>query len=370
MTGDEFLASVKLRNSPKFALNEHLRWLAATLEKPAGGYMPPANRQYTNPRATAVYALMNSMQPVDGTKNPVASGGSQQQAATATVAAYSLKPEAPIKLAPGVIHVEAENFYTHMNVGVENCYTGGKQVYFPALTDHAMCGYKVKIPQTGTYQFTARVATVNWGQQMYVRSFGAMYPVKAASASNVFRNQEFHAAKQAIDHDLTTRWAMDFGKEDGWLELDLGQPRKISKLIIDERALNYVCRHRIEYKVGNEWKTLLEGEYLKDYVKSFPPVMAQNVRLRTFEAKAPTGGPTVRDFSVGDVLDGNGFIVIPWAPASEKDAKGGMSGRWQTTKPMEMYLVKGEQNIWVCTQTLEGQRSVSMRWFELTPTKK
>jgi hypothetical protein len=97
--------------------------------------------------------------------------------------------------------------------------------------------------------------------------------------------------------------------------------------------------------------------------------MAQNVRLRTFEAKAPTGGPTVRDFSVGDVLDGSGFIEIPWAPASEKDAKGGMSGRWQTTKPMEMYLVKGEQNVWVCTQTLEGQRSVSMRWFELTPTK-
>ncbi|MCF7675656.1 MAG: discoidin domain-containing protein [Akkermansiaceae bacterium] len=371
MTGDEFLTFVKLRNTPKFALNEHLRWLAATLEKPEESYMPPANRQYANPRATAVYALMNSMQPVvDGRKGTVGRGGSQKQAAAATVAAYDFKPEAPIKLAPGVIHVEAEKFYTQMNVGVENCYTGGKQVYFPALTDHAMCGYKVKIPQTGTYQFTARVATVNWGQQMYVRSFGAMYPVKEATASNVYRNQAFHAAKQAVDHDLTTRWAMDFGKEDGWLELDLGKPRKISKLIIDERALNYVCRHRIEYQVGGEWKTLMEGEYLKNYVKSFPPVMAQNVRLRTFEARAPTGGPTVRDFSVGDVLDGNGFIEIPWAPASEKDAKGGMSGRWQTTKPMEMNLVKGEQDIWVCTQTLEGQRSVALRWFELTPTKK
>ena len=166
---------------------------------------------------------------------------------------------------------------------------------------------------------------------------------------------------------LTTRWAMDFGKDEGWLELDLGRPREISKLIIDERALNYVCRHTVEYKVGDEWKTLLEGDFLKNYVKSFPPVTAQYVRLSTFDSKAPTGGPTLRDFSVGEVLDGNGFIEIPWAPGSEGNEKGGMSGRWQTTVPLDMYLVEGEQTVWVCTQTLEAQRSVAMRWFELTP---
>jgi hypothetical protein len=30
-----------------------------------------------------------------------------------------------------------------------------------------------------------------------------------------------------------------------------------------------------------------------------------------------------------------------------------------------MDLVKGEQTIWVSTQPLEAQRSLSMRWFEL-----
>lgn len=357
MTGNDFLAYVKERKTPAFKLVEHIRWLAGTIENPDGGYVPPANRQYANPRATAVYALKNAMK----------AGNGEVKSITPAPAKPEFKPEPPIKTARGVIHVEAEDFYTSSNVGVENCYTGGKQVYYPALTAHAMCGYKINVPEAGTYQFSARVATVNWGQQMYVRSFGAMYPVKKAKASNVFRNQEYHGPHQAIDHDLTTRWAMDFGKDQGWIELDLGQPRKISNLIIDERALNYVCKHKVEYRVGEEWKTLLEGEFLKNYVKSFPPVTAQYVRLSSFDTKAPTGGPTVRDFSVGNVLDGNGFIEIPWAPALEKDAKGGMSGRWQSTKPLDMYLAKGEQVIWVCTQTLAAQRSVAMRWFQLTP---
>ena len=277
------------------------------------------------------------------------------------------KPEAPITPPPGGIHVEAEDFFVQSETETMDCYTGGKQVLFPPQRANSFCGFRINVPKTGTYEFTARVATVNWGQQMYVRSFGAMYPVKEAKASNVYRNEQGLGPQQAIDQDLTTRWAMDFGKEDGWLELNLGQPRRISKLIVDERALNYICQHKIEYKVGEEWMTLMEGELMNNYVKSFDPVMAQYVRLRTFECRAPTGGPTVRDFSVGDHLDGNGFIEIPWTSALEKDKNGGKSGRWQTTKPMEMYLVKGEQTIWVCTQTLEAQRSVAMRWFQLNP---
>ena len=297
-------------------------------------------------------------------------------------AASATKPEAPIQVAPGVIHVEAEKFFTQANLGVMDCYTGGKQIYYPALTAHAWGGYKINVPKTGNYKFSALVAAVNWGQQMYVRSFGAMYPVKEAKASNVYRGDLQNLGPQlAIDHDLSTRWAMDFGKDQGWIELDLGQPREISKLIIDERALNYVKKHTVEYKAsaGGEWKQLLSGDYVKDYVKSFPPVTAQYVRFSSFDTDAPTGGPTIRDFSVGKVFDGNGFIEIPWSPNLGGEAWGGdgkkivlkpghgLSGRWQKTKPLDMYLVKGIQNIFVCTQTLEAQRSVSMRWFQLTP---
>jgi len=290
------------------------------------------------------------------------------KASAQSVAKSATKPERPIRAAPGVIHVEAEDFFTASNAHVLDCYTGGKQVYFPALTTHSWCGYKISVPRTGTYRFTARVATINWGQKLYVRSFGAMYPVKSAKASDVYRNQfNVHGPQFAIDQDLSTRWAMNFGKDRGWIELDLGRPRRISKIIVDERALNYICKHQVDYKVGGEWKKLLEGDFLKNYVRSFPPVTAQYVRLSSFDTKAPTGGPTVREISVGDVFDGNGFIEIPWSPALEKNRKGGMSGRWQTTKPKDMYLVKGEQTIWVCTQTLPAQRSVAFRWFELRP---
>lgn len=510
MTGDDFLAFTTERNTPVFARIEHLRWLAGTLEKPDGGYVPPADRKYVNARAAAVMELANALRnaigkiagtpfdrrpdrtselrsfeaptndgefydarvrgfvhppktgdyvfgitsdddsdlflstdespdnkvfithvsgwsdPADFSRksrpirleqgkkyyieavhreldggdhltvvwsgpglserviqsanlsHPSAGNGrlvrevwnrsAGDAPSVEATAGPAMIPEAPIHVAPGVIHVEAEDFFNSSNVSVEDCHTGGKQVYYPALTTNAWCGYKIQVPETGTYRFEARVATVNWGQKLYVRSFGAMYPVKEARASNVYRNQvELLGPQQAIDQDLSTRWAMDFGKDEGWLELNLGKPRTISKLIIDERALNYVCRHKVEYKVDGGWKTLLEGDYIEDYVKSFPPVTAQYVRLSTFDVKAPTGGPTLRDFSVGEVLDGNGFIDIPWAPASEKDAKGGMSGRWQTTEPLEMFLVQGEQTIWVCTQTLPGQRSVALRWFELSP---
>ena len=292
-------------------------------------------------------------------------------AAPAAPAKPTTKPEAPIVVPPGVIHVEVENCFTHANAEFMDCHTGGKQVYFPALTAHSWCGYKIQVPKTGVYQFTARVAAINWGQALYVRSFGAMYQPKEAKASNVYRGDVKNLGPQmAIDNDLGTRWAMDFGKDQGWIELDLGQPREISKIIIDERALNYVKKHTVEYKIGNEWKKLLDGTYVKDYVKSFPPVTVQYVRFSSFDTDAPTGGPTIREISLGTAFDGNGFVNIPWSAANTDlkwGEKVGLSGRWQTTKPFDMYLVKGEQKFWLCAQTLEAQRSVSIRWFQLTP---
>lgn len=288
-------------------------------------------------------------------------------------------PEKLVKVAPGGIHIEAENFFNQSNVEVMDCYTGGKQVYFPALTSHSLCGYKIKVAKTGTYQFTARVAAINWDQQLYVRSFGAMYSGKNAKASDVYRGDINSLGPQmATDNDLSTRWAMNFGKDQGWIELDIGQPREISKIIIDERALNYIKKFQVDYKTDTDWKKLLEGDYIGNYAKSFPAVTARYIRLQSFDTGAPTGGPTVREISVGTVFDGNGFVVVPWSPNSDvgwnaeddktKKAEVGLSGRWQTTRPMDMYLVEGDQTIWVCTQTLPAQRSLSLRWFQLTPT--
>jgi hypothetical protein len=165
---------------------------------------------------------------------------------------------------------------------------------------------------------------------------------------------------------------MNLGKDKGWIEIDLGQPREISKIIIDERALNNIKKHTVEYMAGSEWRTLLAGDYVGNYVKSFAPVTAQFVKFSSFDTGAPTGGPTIREISLGTAFDGNGYVKIPWSPGTAEGSRllkwgkvDGLAGRWQTTPPLAMDLVKGEQTIWVSTQPLEAQRSLSMRWFEL-----
>ena len=107
------------------------------------------------------------------------------------------RPEPPIKAEPGVIHIEAESFIDqggitvwggYPGVPVVDCHTGGKQVFFQGSLASAWAGYKITAPSAGVYELTARIATVNEGQSLYVRSFGAMLPVRQATASHVYRN--------------------------------------------------------------------------------------------------------------------------------------------------------------------------------------
>ncbi len=382
MPGPAFLDMIKDRKTGKFDQVEHLRWIAALIESPGPtpyevpkaimsksgvkGVVP--EHRYANPRADTVFFLHKQLPATGGGIKATPLDKRADQAAVPVKPA--IRPEAPIKVPPGVIHVEAEDFFNQGNAQVMDCYTGGKQVYYPSS---AWTGYKINVPKTGTYQFTARVAVVNWGQELYVRSFGAMYRAKAAKASDVYRQDAMNLGPQlAIDNDLSTRWAMNLGKDKGWIEIDLGQPREISKIIIDERALNNIKKHTVEYMAGSEWRTLLAGDYVGNYVKSFAPVTAQFVKFSSFDTGAPTGGPTIREISLGTAFDGNGYVKIPWSPGTAEGSRllkwgkvDGLAGRWQTTPPLAMDLVKGEQTIWVSTQPLEAQRSLSMRWFEL-----
>jgi len=286
---------------------------------------------------------------------------------TAKVASAKVKekPEAAIKVPRGVIHVEAEDFFTEGGMGgfgypgvpKMNCYDGGQQIAFGAMMQAAWVGYKINVPETGVYELTANASVINWHQKLYVRSFGAMYPVKSTRASDVYRAQhDGLGAPLATDGNMGTRWAMNFGKEDGWLELDLGEPRKISKVMIEERSLNRVSRFQVEYKDGEEWKTWFEGKTIENFKKELPPITAQFVRLHTFDTNSQTGGPSIWEFSVGDEFDGSTWITTEW--------KGAGSGVWQTTEPTEIRLVKGEQTIWLCAPS---QRGLSLRWFQLKP---
>ena len=200
---------------------------------------------------------------------------------------------------------------------------------------------------------TAKVATINSGMAFYVRSFGAMAPVKSATASAVWKNDIKGLGPQmAVDNNPGTRWAVNFGVDQAWLELDLGQPTPISTIMIDERAYEKVKKFVLEYKVGSEWKTILEGTTIgNSYAKDFPQVTAQHVRLSTQDCSGNTGGPTFWEVSVGTVQDGHGWMSLPWTAAT-----------WQDTKPMDIRLVKGERMIWIFAPY---QRGVAMKSFNL-----
>lgn len=275
-------------------------------------------------------------------------------------------PEAPIRTEPGVIHIEAESFVSdggitiwggHPGVPVYDCTTGGKQAFFQGALASAWAGYKINVPATGLYELTVRAAAVNQGQGLYVRSFGAMAPIQKATASHVHRNNTAGLGPQfLIDNNPGTRWAANEGNDRAWLEFDLGKPTKINTVMIDERAYNRISKFSLSYKVNNDWKVIFEGTNIGiDFTKDFDPVTAQQVRLDIFDTREGMGyGPTLWEFSLGTAHDGRAWVQIPWS-----------YGLWQTTKPTDISLVKGEQTLWVFAPF---QRGVAVRWLELKPS--
>ncbi len=361
MGGREFLASVASRDNPAFPQVEHLRWLAATLS--------------AKEQAQAVLAIGKTLEKTvqiadkdlkasHKAEEMEADSGSSVTAKTGGPAKPQARPAPPVVVPPGVMHFEASSFAEtggitvwggEPRVAVTDSYEGGQQIFFERGMASCWVGYKVNVPETGTYELTAKVATINSGMALYVRSFGAMAPVKSATASAVWKNDVKGLGPQfAVDNHPGTRWAVNFGIDQAWIELDLGKPTPISTIMIDERAYEKVKKFILEYKAGNEWKTILEGTTIgNSYEKDFPQVTTQYVRLTTQDCSGNTGGPTFWEISVGTVKDGHGWISLPWTAAT-----------WQNTKPMDIRLVKGERMIWFFApyQRGVGMKSFNLKW--------
>lgn len=119
---------------------------------------------------------------------------------------------------------------------------------------------------------------------------------KKAKASNTYQNQAEYGPDKAIDGNAGTRWATDIPH--AWLEVDLGKPKKLTKVEIHE-YVEYgprVQSFNLEYKAGGAWKTIFKGNAIgADFSKTFDPVTAQHVRLNILQA---TSGPSISEFSV------------------------------------------------------------------------
>jgi alpha-L-fucosidase len=128
-------------------------------------------------------------------------------------------------------------------------------------------------------------------------SSGSIALGKKATASNIFQDSPEYGAEKAFDDDSATRWATSSGTTQAWLQVDLGQPMKISRAEIDDAFPGRVQSFELQYQDGDQWKTFYTGTTIGADFKtsSFPPVTAQVVRLNILRA---TEGPSINEFQL------------------------------------------------------------------------
>jgi len=89
-----------------------------------------------------------------------------------------------------------------------------------------------------------------------------------------------------VEGDPRTRWASGFAARSGWLEVDLGEEKEISRVRLSEVEWAETREFAIEIKQGDVWKEVARGTTIdKEKELSFPPVKAQVVRLNVLKAE-------------------------------------------------------------------------------------
>lgn len=117
-------------------------------------------------------------------------------------------------------------------------------------------------------------------------------------ASSTYQGQAEFGPDKAMDGNPATRWASDVGVTQAWLAVNLGRPKDLTKVEINEWAEGgqRVQRFKLEYMAGGAWKTLVEGKTIgANFSQTFTPVKAQKVRLSILQA---TDGPTIAEFAL------------------------------------------------------------------------
>jgi len=119
---------------------------------------------------------------------------------------------------------------------------------------------------------------------------------KRATASNIYQKQSSFGPSKAVDGDSHTRWATDRGVIQAWLEIDLGQPMAVGRVLIDEAFPGRIKRFELQYAQNGEWKTIFADISIgADYRHKFSPVTAQKFRLQILDA---TDGPTINELQL------------------------------------------------------------------------
>lgn len=126
---------------------------------------------------------------------------------------------------------------------------------------------------------------------------GALTAHRPATASNVHPGGTQFGPDKAVDDDPDTRWATADDVQQAWIEVDLAEPARISRLVIRELDPR-LARYQLEYRLAadDDWQVAYLGTTAgTDFSAEFPPVQARQVRLNILETTRP---PTLWEFQV------------------------------------------------------------------------
>lgn len=112
---------------------------------------------------------------------------------------------------------------------------------------------------------------------------------KPASASAFRGNDAIYSPAKATDVQMDTYWATNDGELTGHLEIDLGEPKLISYIMVQEyiKLGQRIKSFSLEVEQNNQWVTVAHGTTI-GYKRILPitPETAQKVRLVIKDSKA------------------------------------------------------------------------------------
>jgi len=179
LTGPDFVEGSLARSQvARFSQVEHLRWLAAALASHEQTTAVLAVGQKIAKEMPATTVDLNaSLKPEEANADtgveaakPGAPGGKKDTSTT--------QPTGPIKPVKGVLHVNAGSYikqegqamFGGPSIILQDCHTGGKQIYFPQQLASCWTEYAIEVPAAGKYELTMKVAAINDGQMLQVGS--------------------------------------------------------------------------------------------------------------------------------------------------------------------------------------------------------
>jgi len=156
-------------------------------------------------------------------------------------------------------------------------------------------GLRLAVPVSAHDPGDTVIALTLAGSAMHLAPIDAVYNEGAASASNVYQNDNSYGPDKAFDGNKDTRWATDGGNRSCWLQWDYKMPTKIKGIDIAEAYSPRVTSFQIQCRRSPDapWVTVTKGSHLSaDFHCRFAPVVAQSIRLKVLSA---TDGPTITE---------------------------------------------------------------------------